>query len=963
MKNPSSRTRLLGLALALVLISLIAGDRTRAQTAFDVGIDPLSVLDLQVKANAVVVLDSSGSMREVPTVSNMVTGISNGELVADDPKSKMAQAKSVLQQIIQDNDQKVKFRFLMYDEPDSYSLVSDDRFYYATSDTNAAALQINPDLTGSASPGISRRTSPTTCPTPGPTPCPTDDVTIGGTPWHYLRASQFWNGETINTAGKVILGVADPKPRVFLRNDTLDTPCTMPTAECVQFDFMGANFTRGAGGTCQTDKELVPLAGCGQVDQYTNSIGNYLQPELKITTTGAIDGYDNATPATMPTQNGIRAVGGTPIALSLTEIKTWFNGIWTSMASDTTVKRKPRTFVVFVTDGDDQCSDFAPLTGDAAYDQNALKAAYRAEQLYKNADTSTVPDPLSSVTTYVVVYGGAAGVKRANWIAWAGSGLSVPATSDADTDAKKRWSREPTAAEVADCKAKGGCTDAFTAGTVGQLEKAVQSAIDQGSGSGQFAASAVVAEPIWEYGGDAGLDPWGDPERRFDAFTTIVFQPTFDASNFDGRLTAWGYGASAPIKKWEAGSKLANADSATSPGTPGIYIAKGPSTGCPTGAAVPCPTFAKLRGTTLSDALIKRRIYTSSRNGVFSGATERTATQLWPPAATVAPADNTAGTLDRALGIVGAGTAAEFTSLQTEYGACAGSPLHPDCSSADLAIQIARARREAREVILAHMAGADPQLTAGGNPVRCEATATAAACDYAGSIVYRRRSWVLAESTNATPAVVSAPLQIEPQNHLSDYDRLRDGVWSGSTNLNVGLRNPDKVDKSRSDRSTVIANANYKPIMTVTYLATNGMLHAFRAGPCINSTMTTTPGSCPLSTAVSGSYNTGGEELWGFVPFDQLRKLRELRQPPKRDPHTYMLASSLRIADIYEPTGTTTGEWRVVLYFGRGLGGKYLTALDITNPGPASMAAFDATPAQAAVEPRQPRHTRRHEHG
>jgi len=71
--------------------------------------------------------------------------------------------------------------------------------------------------------------------------------------------------------------------------------------------------------------------------------------------------------------------------------------------------------------------------------------------------------------------------------------------------------------------------------------------------------------------------------------------------------------------------------------------------------------------------------------------------------------------------------------------------------------------------------------------------------------------------------------------------------------------------------------------------------------------------------------------------------------PQTREDHTYMLASPIRLADIFVPVtggGTTTtvsiggisntvdGKWRTVMYFGRGIGGKYYTALDITTPGP-----------------------------
>jgi Tfp pilus tip-associated adhesin PilY1 len=59
-----------------------------------------------------------------------------------------------------------------------------------------------------------------------------------------------------------------------------------------------------------------------------------------------------------------------------------------------------------------------------------------------------------------------------------------------------------------------------------------------------------------------------------------------------------------------------------------------------------------------------------------------------------------------------------------------------------------------------------------------------------------------------------------------------------------------------------------------------------------------------------------------------------------------MLGRGIRFADVFVPGAMTNvsignvtvasmqGVWRRVLYFGRGIGGKYVTALDVTAPGP-----------------------------
>ncbi len=53
------------------------------------------------------------------------------------------------------------------------------------------------------------------------------------------------------------------------------------------------------------------------------------------------------------------------------------------------------------------------------------------------------------------------------------------------------------------------------------------------------------------------------------------------------------------------------------------------------------------------------------------------------------------------------------------------------------------------------------------------------------------------------------------------------------------------------------------------------------------------------------------------------------------------------------------GVWRRILYFGRGIGGKYVTALDVTAPGPYTATALSTVAPDPALEPGQPRHPER----
>ena len=51
-----------GLAAGVVL--LMAGDHAQTASPANTAIDPYEILDLQIRPNAIIVLDSSGSMRE-----------------------------------------------------------------------------------------------------------------------------------------------------------------------------------------------------------------------------------------------------------------------------------------------------------------------------------------------------------------------------------------------------------------------------------------------------------------------------------------------------------------------------------------------------------------------------------------------------------------------------------------------------------------------------------------------------------------------------------------------------------------------------------------------------------------------------------------------------------------------------------------------------------------------------------
>jgi hypothetical protein len=300
--------------------------------------------------------------------------------------------------------------------------------------------------------------------------------------------------------------------------------------------------------------------------------------------------------------------------------------------------------------------------------------------------------------------------------------------------------------------------------------------------------------------------------------------------------------------------------------------------------------------------------------------------------------------LDDALGIgVNSVPPLGFDELKDTFGACDAPTADPSSGGAPLdcdvvanpTLALDTARKEAREIILAFIAGAQLDLSVGGNtgPRRDIATL---------ELLYRDRDWLLDESTLSQPAIVTPPLRATPELHTPEFLLFRDGRRGADRqgideiDKGFGLRNPDFDDDQPESKP------NLKPVMSVIYHGSNTMLHAYRAGP-----------NCADSDG-DGLFNEcaerGSEELWGYVPYDQLGKYPELMDGQVRNPHTYVVSNSVRAAFVFVPgnhtTGGTayTGRWRTIIIFGRGPGGKYYTALDVTAPGPFTRLSLDTNP-------------------
>jgi hypothetical protein len=147
-------------------------------------------------------------------------------------------------------------------------------------------------------------------------------------------------------------------------------------------------------------------------------------------------------------------------------------------------------------------------------------------------------------------------------------------------------------------------------------------------------------------------------------------------------------------------------------------------------------------------------------------------------------------------------------------------------------------------------------------------------------------------------------------------DGRRDANKKGINEISsgFGLRNPDFDDPMPSALTL-------KPVKTAVFIGSNDTsVHAFSAET--------------------------SREMWAFIPFDLLGNLPRLLNGQITEPHIYGVATAIRVVDMFVPGPFNLGgvlfdgRWRTVLFFGRGAGGKYVTALDVTSPGPFTRSAL-----------------------
>ena len=763
-------------------------------------------------------------------------------------------------------------------------------------------------------------------------------------------------------------GLADkPVPCIQLQDNA--------TGRTAIFYYSGANFQNVTGDTCGGAGLISQVASCDDptgalnqavVDAINKAMNFAIPPDasgtltLKSSGAGSGPGGMLVTPANSfplsgttyslvnltPPSEGVSATQNTPLGNALNNVRTdntshpaGGNGMFPPRPAAAVGLQ--RNFVILVTDGDDTCGGSVP----------AAKAAedlfYESKPGARPANYDAEPtDPQNQATTFVIAFGTGIAPANANVIAQGGSGAQINTANSAAT--------------AATCPAGRTCRNAFVASNTAQLVDALNQAIALAASTGTFAASPGVVDNVFEYAKFVApvgsFDPL-NPNSRFKTTAPVLIQPTFELPGYKGHLTAYmnkstapacPTGATEPVtgtcQLWDAGQKLL--DRLTK--TPAGAACATTDTTC----MVPVTgeySFGQLMGTatlasagTATDLRIRRRIFSTAGNGV---ATPQVA--LWPPSRAganttcatdpacflagngAAPSNtltgvsaNPLGALDVALGIANM----DFGTLQTEFLACTGTPLPAACTDATgpspNTNRVRQAKREAREILLAAAAGADV-VTLGPALKR----------DASNEVVYRAKDWMLAESSYASPAIITRSPDKPTANEQQEWILFRDGARSSTTgsaldniNLGFGNRNPDKDGTAAS-----AADLNLKPFMSFVLYPANDMLHAFRAGLC-------------PSTAADCNGEGGGDEMWAFVPYDQLGKLLSTRKLQSRTTKVYMLASSIRYGDVFIPSASFTvasagpqsylGRWKKLVYFGRGLGGKYYSGLDVTLTGP-----------------------------
>ncbi len=761
--------------LALGIGFLASGDRGSAQAGTVFGVDPFEVLNLQIKNNVLFVLDTSGSM-------SWVLEGAGTRPSSDDPSARMYQAKRAIESVVQQNVGTINMGLATFNVPKSNTRIQSSgdngTLVYVSEDAGAANFlnfftdfwDANNDLNavdGTSSEDIYRsyqndrwgynNAYPAAC-------------TAGVDCRYFLESAMFRSGRSYTwnrgAGGQTTFLTADnaftcPNPPAGLTgvnpdNDgdgtaDLPRPCFQfvdsVTGTNAIYYMTGGHFQRfGSPSNCGGAAVLQTVADCSADN--SNAILVEMQPEIFIPPTwtpgNAIStlGSPNSGTDLRSSQpaGGVRATQSTPLAGSIDAIRTVNPAAFPPEPA--AVAGLQKNFLILLTDGEDTCAGGTTT-------ENAIAAAQAAKQLFDNTGDFT-----HWAETLVVAFTAGINPVNANYIAQGGSG-AVVANNGTVT-----------------CPGSNPCRDAFLATNQAELVDVLNNALELAASTGTFSAAPSIIGTVYELVVPPA-DPL-DPTTRYDQRVNILFTSLFDIPTFDGHLAAFrNDGTFQPVPDvvnftgdWEAGETLF--ENISDPMAVVLTGSRGP---------VNEFLFADLHDNQTVDSIgtagapaIRRRIFTSSDNGRFlrsmdnefdsSVAAGRNVVALWPPnqaglnsgIADIDPAVGIAGPFDDVLGI-GAGSTPvmTFADLQTTFRACAvttdidpltgiAAPAPPACLVSD----IDTARKEARQVILAWIGGAQLGLGLDGLPRR-----NGQAGLTQGELIYKDRGWLMRESTLA----------------------------------------------------------------------------------------------------------------------------------------------------------------------------------------------------------------------
>jgi hypothetical protein len=165
---------------------------------------------------------------------------------------------------------------------------------------------------------------------------------------------------------------------------------------------------------------------------------------------------------------------------------------------------------------------------------------------------------------------------------------------------------------------------------------------------------------------------------------------------------------------------------------------------------------------------------------------------------------------------------------------------------------------------------------------------------------------VLPGSSTLVPFTTTEVSSLDDYLGVNDPETLIDWVRSQPLGALVGstpaFLDPPSLDPPPDDDYPAFREANADRRSLVIVGANDGMLHAFDART--------------------------GIEVWAFIPFNLLPKLRALRYGQPIENFAHFVDSSPKISDV-----KVGDDWRTYLFFGQGPGGTFYNTLDVTLEG------------------------------